>query len=309
MNRRGYRSLAYVGTCVLMYGLTALAQENVYFRKFTLRPTQRGKLQTTFYYNGVEFPDILTAIVTLSFNEYTYVFNQTNDISDMFYWRRISKVNGIYKYHRWMDNGGRIKMLINARQQWATVDMKGVNLLGLSTNRTGIHAIGVQIGGLKKTERLMLVNYGHADRMPYETNFFFVDTLTMRYNKGLADLFMMRFRAKYNYAEQLPATVPATVVVDGQGQVSTFTGLTFNVSLLRQSKTAFAGEGGPLRMAVNFKTGAGTLVFKNHPLPLTLAPSQSNMVFTVRATFGAPAVFDEQTSFRAAHVHVNNIRY
>lgn len=309
MNRRGYCALACVGACLLMYALAAVAQDNVYYRVFKLKPTQRGKLKTKFYYNSVEFPDILSSIVTLSFNEYTYVFNQTNDISDMFYWRRTSKVNGIYKYDRWIDKGGRVKMLINARQQWATVDMKGVNLLGLSTNRTGVHSVGLQIAGLQKTERLALVNYKHAGRMAYETNFFMVRSLNMRYNKGLADMFMLRFYAKYNYAEDLPATVPATFVVDGEGQVSSFTGLTFSVPLQRQTTVTFAGQEGPVRAVVNFKTGTGTLVFKKQALPITLAPSQSNMVFTVRATFGAPAVFDEQTSFRAAHVHVNNIRY
>lgn len=309
MNRRGICALTRAGACVVMYTLTALAQDNVYYRVFKLKPTQHGKLKTTFYYNSVEFPDILSSMVTLSFNEYTYVFNQTNDISDMFYWRRTSKVNGIYKYDRWIDKGGRVKMLINARQQWGTVNMKGVNLLGLSTNRTGVHAVGLQIAGLQKTERLKLVKYKHAGRMSYETNFFMVRSLSMRYNKGPADMFMLRFYAKYNYPEQLPANVPATFVVDGHGGVSSFSGLTFNVPLERQTKVTFAGQQGPVRAVVNFKTGTGTLVFKNQPLPITLAPSQSNMVFTVRATFGAPIVFDEETSFRAAHVQANTIRY
>lgn len=308
MKRRGYCAMACVCACLLTH-LLAAAQDNVYYRVFRLKPTQRGKLKTKFYYNHVEFPDILSSIVTLSFNEYTYVFNQTNDISDMFYWRRISKVNGIYKYDRWIDKGGRVRMLINARQQWASVDMKAVNLLGLSTNRTGMHAIGLQIAGLQKTERLKLVNYKHAGRMPYETNFFMVRALSMRYNKGPSDMFMLRFCAKYNYAEQLPASVPATFVVDGQGGISSFSGLTFNVPLQRHTKVTFAGQAGPVRATVNFKTGTGRLVFNKQALPVTLAPSQSNMIFSVRARFGAPAVFDEQTSFRAARVHVNNIRY
>ncbi|MCX7847406.1 MAG: hypothetical protein N2595_05210 [bacterium] len=301
--------LVIAGSVVLALSQPCRAQNSVYYRLFKLKPTQRGKLKAKFYYNSVEFPDILSSIVTLSFNEYTYVFNQTNDISDMFYWRRRSKLNGIYRYQRWMDKGGRVKMLINARKQWGTVDMKGVNLLALSTNRTGIHSLGLQISGMQKTERVKLVGYKHAGPMPYETNFFFVDGLTMRYNKGPADMLLIRFIAKYNAPQSLPNTVPATFVVDGQGQVSSFSGLTFTVPMTRQTKVSFAGQSGPVRTMVNFKTGKGVMVYKKQALPITLAPMQTNMVFTVRATFGAPVVFDEQTAFRAGYVRPNYFRY
>lgn len=300
---------AGIGASIILLGHVepVCAQGNVYYRMFLLKPKQHGSLKAKFYYNSEEFPDILSSIVTLSFNEYTYVFNQTNDVSDMFYWRRKSKANGIYRYERWMDKGGRVRMHINARQQWGTVNMKGVNLLALSTNRTGIHSIGLQISGMHKTERVKLVNYRHAGRMPYETNFFFVEGLNMRYNNGANDFLLMRFIAKYNSPESLPGTVPAQFVIDGQGAVSSFSGLTFNVPLSRLTKVTFAGEGGPIRAVVNFKTGKGWVMYRKQALPVSLAPMQSNMVFTVQARFGG--VFDEQTSFRAAYVRPNNIRY
>jgi len=307
MNMWGYSALACASACVMLCASPGVAQDNVYYRSFKLKPTQRGKLKTKFYYNSVEFPDILSSIVTLSFNEYTYVFNQTNDISDMFYWRRISKPNGIYKYDRWIDKGGRVQMVINARRQWATVNMKGVNLLGLSTNRTGVHTVGLQISQMQKSERVKFVNYKHAGRMGYETNFFYVRALFMRYGRGPADTLTMRFIAKHHEPESLPASLPATFVVDGVGGVSSFSGLTFNVPLARQGKGTFAGKQGFVHAVVNFKSGKGKLTYSKQALPISLTPSQSNMIFTVRAVFGA--AFDEQSSFRAGYVRANTIKY
>ncbi len=309
MNVQAKCALACAGACVAVMALSVMAQDNVYFRKFKISPKQHGMIKTKFYYNSVEFPDILSSIVTLSFNEYTYVFNQTNDISDMFYWRRTHKINGIYKYDNWIDRGGRVKMLINTRRQWADVHLKGVNLLGLSTNKTGVHTVSVQISDMQKAEHVYFVNYSHAGRMPYDTNFFMVRALQMRYNKGLADMFYMRFICKYNYYLDLPEMVPATFVVDGVGGVSEFTGLTFFVPLMRQNKTTFTGQEGPVRATVNFKTGTGSLVFKKQALPIEIAPYQSNFVFTVRAIIGEPQVFDEQTSLRASHIHANRMSY
>jgi hypothetical protein len=296
---------------LLVLGVAALAvADRVWYEAFTIKPKQKGTLRATFSYNSTNWPDLLEEPVSLSVGGYKYIFNQTNDISDNFFWKRPNKHQ--YNYKQIIQNVGLVKMNLNLRTQRAKVSMQQVNLLILQipvSNRTDFFPVSLQIGPVESSEDPYFKNYQRNGTRPYSNNFFFVRTTKLKYGSATQDRFQMTGICKYNAYTSLPATVNATLTAAGEGAVSSFAGLVFNVPLARMNQNLYAYNDGTKSMTINFQTGA--LSFRNvgQPLPITMAQYQTNFNFMVNLQLSDAGGFSELTTYRAKTVSRNTIQY
>jgi hypothetical protein len=295
-------------TYLVVLGVATLAcADRAWYEAFTIKPKQRGTLRTTFTYNSTNWPNVLAVPISLVVGGYTYVFNQTNDISDTFYWKRQS--TNQFKYKKIIQDNGLVQMNLNLRKQRVKIDMQQVNLLILSvTNRTGYHPVTIQIGGIESSEQPYFVNYQRNGTRPYSSNFFLVRSTKLKYNSATADRFMLTGICKYNDAGTLPDTVNAIITVSGQGTISSFAGLTFNVPLARTGTQRYKYNDGTKAMSLNFQSGA--LSFRNTgaALPIAMATHQTNFNFKVELNL-AGGGFTEATTYRAKSVGPTVITY
>lgn len=293
---------------LVLASATLACADSAWYESFTIRPKQQGMLKTTFSYNSTNRPDILTVPISLVVGGYKYVFNQTNDISDTFYWKRQNKHQ--YKYDKIIDAsmGGRVKMSVNLLRQRVQINMQGVNLLVLNvTNKTGYHPVSVQIGTVESSEVPYFVNYHRRGFQPYASDFFLVRTTKFKYNSATADRFILTGICKYNASGTLPDTITAIITVSGQGAISSFTDLIFTVPLARTGPQSYAFNDGTRVMALNFQSGALSFRTIGQPLPV-LASYQTNFNFRVNLDLNAGG-FSQATTYRARTVGANVITY
>ncbi|MCX7002141.1 MAG: hypothetical protein NTV22_02570 [bacterium] len=294
---------------LLVMGIATLAcADSAWYESFTIGPKQQGMLKTTFSYNSTNRPDILTVPISLVVEGYKYVFNQTNDISDTFYWKRQNKNQ--YKYDKIIDAsmGGRVKMSVNLLRQRVQINMQGVNLLVLNvTNKTGYHPVSVQIGAVESSEVPYFVNYHRRGFQPYASDFFLVRTTKFKYNSATADRFILTGICKYNAAGTLPDTINAIITVSGQGAISSFADLIFTVPLARTGPQSYAFNDGIRVMSLNFQSGVMSFRTIGQPLPV-LASYQTNFNFRVNLDLNAGG-FSQATTYRARTVGANVITY
>jgi len=293
---------------LLVMGIATLAcADRAWYESFTIKPRQMGTLRTTFSYNSTNWPNILTVPISLVVGGYTYVFNQTNDISDTFFWKRQS--TNQYKYKKIIQDVGLVKMTLNLRKQRVKIDMQQVNLLILNvTNRTGYHPVTIQIGTIASSEQPYFVNYHRNGTRPYATNFFFVRTTQFKYGSATADRFALTGICKYNTTATLPDTLDAMLTVSGQGTHSSFTNLLFYVPLARTGPQRYTFNDGTKAMMLNFQSGALTFRNVGQALPV-LAPYQTNFNFHVMLELGGTGGFAQVTTYRARTVGKTSIQY
>jgi len=294
---------------LLVLGAATLAcADRVWYESFTIRPRQMGTLRTTFSYNSTNWPNVLTVPISLVVEGYTYVFNQTNDISDTFFWKR--QGTNQFNYKQIIQNVGLVKMNLNLRRQRVKIAMQQVNLLILNvTNRTGYHPVTLQIGGIESSEAPYFVNYQRNGTRPYASDFFFVRTTKLKYASATSDSFMLTGICKYNAPGPLPDTINATITVSGQGTISSFADLIFTVPLARTGSQRYTFNDGTKAMSLNFQSGALSFHNVGQALPITMAPHQTNFNFNVKLNLGGDGGFSQTTTYRARTVGNTTIQY
>jgi len=299
---------ARLRTYLLVLGVATLAgADNVWYESFTIRPKQQGTLKTTFSYNSTNRPDILTVPISIVVEGYTYVFNQTNTISDMFYWKRLNKNQ--YRYDKTIETIGRVQMRVNLLRQRAQINMQGVNLLALNvTNKTGYHPVSVQIGAVESSEVPYFVNYHRRGFQPYASDFFLVRTTKLKYGSATADRFILTGICKYNAAGTLPDTVNATITISGQGAISSFADVIFTVPLARTGAQRYTFNDGTKAMSLNFQSGALSFHNIGQALPIAMAFYQTNFNFNVNLNLNGGG-YSQSTTYRAKTVGASVITY
>ena len=308
--KTSFRSSARAWTCAaaLAFCLTAVAADSVWYQFIKVTPIKQGTMKATFYYNTTNQPNVLKVPVSFGIDAYKYVFNQTNDISDMFYWK---KQGTQYKYLQYINTFGIIRMNVDVKKQSGTLSLQKVNLEAFAvTNRTGYHSARLQIGDLDVTEVPWFVNFGHQSTMRYEDSFLWMRNFLLMYDKVSSDQLIVRGIAKYNAYTNKPAvtTFPVTLIVRGESDNSTIPEFT------RTGTATLAGVGtynvtGELQGKFTFSSGQFWL--KQHaPIsPPGAANYQSNCNIFVTIRLGAPPVYDETVAVRAKTVGKNRISY
>lgn len=293
-------------TCCAIAG----AADRVWYNAVKISPRQHGSLRAHCFYNATSVVDVLTSPIALSVAGYSYVFNETNDIKDTFYWKKESKIR--WKYYKLVEYSGSVKMQLNLRQQSADFTFKNVNLLILNvTNRTGYHPVTLTIGDIKTVETPYFVNWNRGGWRPYANDLLYVRGATMRYNSPGADRIVMNGICKYNAYTNLPGTVVAHVLIEGEGQVSgNMLPLDIPLQLSRVGPDRFVQKGPDSSAAFNFKNGRFNLRRVRTTFDTGLADTQTNFNFSVTITIGdGDGSFNENVGFRAKDVRNRMIIY
>jgi hypothetical protein len=275
-----------------------------------VKPVKRGKMKATFYYNTTNWPDILNVPVSFSINDHKYIFNQTNDYNDVFYWKKRNTQGTRFKYLRYVNTYGSVRMDIDVKKQYGTLSLQSVNLEAYATNRTGYHSTRLQIGDLDVTVLPWYQGFVHQSGMRYEDDLLWMRDFLLVYDSVSRDQLMVRGIARYNAYTNTPlqpVMFPVALTVRGESINSTIPEFTRAGTATRTGNGTYTVTG-PLQGKFTFSSGQ--FLLKQHaPFPFFTASYQSNCNIFVTLKLGDPVFFEKSIAVRAQSVQKNRISY